>query len=80
MESEPTTTPGNTGETPRNLSELAPAAPGVYFDEKTGTLVVRGYKIEPDAVGLEIPPGEQLVEIPFVVAARIAGALGLSDK
>jgi hypothetical protein len=37
--------------------------PTVYRTDR-GTLVVQGYIVTPDNVGVDLPAGEQLVEIP----------------
>jgi len=39
------------------------SCPTVYRTDR-GTLVVQGYTVAPDNVNLELPTGEQLVEIP----------------
>jgi hypothetical protein len=48
--------------------------PTVYRTDR-GTLVVQGYTVTPNNVGLDLPAGEQLVEIPadLLAAAMRAG-------
>lgn len=49
--------------------------PTVYRTDK-GTLLVQGYTVTPQTVGIDVPPGEQLVEIPadLLAAAMQVGA------
>jgi hypothetical protein len=47
--------------------------PTVYETDR-GTVVVQGYPVDPAAVGLSVPAGESLVEIPAELLARVTGA------
>lgn len=51
------------------------SCPTVYRTDR-GTLVVQGYTVTPDNVSIDLPAGEQLVEIPaeLLAAAMQAGA------
>jgi hypothetical protein len=51
------------------------SCPTVYRTDR-GTLVVQGYTVTPDNVNIDLPAGEQLVEIPaeLLAAAMQAGA------
>lgn len=51
------------------------SCPTVYKTDR-GTLVVQGYTVTPQAAGVDLPDGEQLVEIPvdLLAAAMRAGA------
>jgi hypothetical protein len=51
------------------------SCPTVYRTDR-GTLVVQGYAITADSANIDLPDGEQLVEIPaeLLVAAMQAGA------
>ncbi len=48
--------------------------PTVYRTDR-GTLVVQGYTVAPENAGIDVPAGEQLVEIPadLLAAAMQAG-------
>jgi len=50
------------------------SCPTVYRTDR-GTLVVQGYTVTADDVNMDLPPGEQLVEIPMdlLAAAMRAG-------
>ena len=49
--------------------------PTVYRTDR-GTLVVQGYTVTPTNLGIEVPAGEQLVEIP---ADLLAAAMQASE-
>lgn len=34
------------------------------FETENNTIIVQGFHVEPDAMGLHLPPGESAVEIP----------------
>ena len=51
------------------------SCPTVYRTDR-GTLVVQGYTVTPATAGLEVPAGEQLVEIP---ADLLAAAMRASE-
>lgn len=46
------------------------SCPTVYRTDR-GTLLVQGYAIPADQVSLDLPPGEQLVEIPADLLASV---------
>ena len=50
------------------------SCPTVYRTDR-GTLVVQGYTVMPENAGIEVPNGEQLVEIP---ADLLAAAMQVS--
>jgi hypothetical protein len=60
------------GRPQRDLAPLRPVAnrcssgncPTVYLS-RSGTLVVQGYAVSADRVGVDLPEGETLVEIPL---------------
>jgi hypothetical protein len=52
----------------------AGACPTVYATERD-TVVVQGYSINPDAVGLALPDGENAVEIPIALLRAAASQL-----
>jgi hypothetical protein len=56
---------GNSAPTLTLLASLCGngSCPTVYQTDR-GTLVVQGYTVAPQTAGLDIPHGEQLVEIP----------------
>lgn len=47
--------------------------PTVYRTDR-GTLVVQGYTVAPGNLGLDVPAGEQLVEIPADLLAAVMRA------
>lgn len=51
------------------------SCPTVYKTDR-GTLVIQGYTVTPQTVGIDVPSGEQLVEIPadLLAAAMQASA------
>ncbi|MEU4690333.1 hypothetical protein [Actinoplanes sp. NPDC023714] len=51
------------------------SCPTVYRTDR-GTLVVQGYTISPQSAGIDVPTGEQLVEIP---ADLLAAAVRASE-
>jgi hypothetical protein len=48
--------------------------PTVYKTDR-GTLVVQGYAFPPAHAGVEVPPGEQMVEIPTELLASFVQAV-----
>lgn len=46
--------------------------PAVYETENK-TIVVQGFTVNPAKVGIELPPGEMMVEIPRYVLERALG-------
>jgi hypothetical protein len=48
--------------------------PTVYQSDR-GTLVVQGYAVEAARAGVDLPPGELLVEIPVELLANAARAV-----
>jgi hypothetical protein len=47
--------------------------PAVYETENK-TIVVQGFVVDPDKVGLSLPPGESAVEIPRYILERALAA------
>jgi hypothetical protein len=45
--------------------------PTIYQSDR-GTLVVQGYAVAPDRVGIDLPEGELLVEIPVDLLTQVA--------
>jgi hypothetical protein len=65
-----------------NLATLCPDAncPAIYQTDR-GTLMVRGYVVEPSAeTEIEVVPGEAVVEIPTELVARVAAQLGETNR
>ena len=52
------------------------ACPTVYRSDR-GTLVVQGYTVTSPQAGLDLPSGEQLVEIPIDLLANAARAVSI---
>ena len=50
--------------------------PTVYRTDRN-TLVIQGYTVTADRAGLDLPAGEQLVEIPVELLAAAAQAAGV---
>ena len=50
------------------------SCPTIYRTDQ-GTLVVQGYKVA-DGIGVDVPDGEALVEIPFELLAEAVRAVG----
>ncbi|HET8657656.1 MAG TPA: hypothetical protein VFM55_01505 [Micromonosporaceae bacterium] len=48
--------------------------PTVYRTDR-GTLVVQGYTFQPAHAGIDLPPGEQMVEVPFELLADCVQAV-----
>jgi len=48
--------------------------PTVYKTDR-GTLVVQGYTFQPAHAGVELPPGEQMVEVPVELVADCITAM-----
>lgn len=40
------------------------------YETENGTIVVQGFQFDPALVGLELPPGEMVVEIPKFLLER----------
>ena len=57
---------------------LREISPGIYIEQATGSIVVRGAAVKPDAVSLTIPEDERLVEIP--VATLYAAARAIENQ
>jgi len=52
----------------------AQACPTIYRTS-SGTLLVQGKTIDPAVLGVDLPPGEAMVEIPAQLLAEFAAAL-----
>src|SRR5258705_10453088 len=53
--------------------------PTVYLTERD-TVVVQGYGVRPAEAGIDLPPGELLVEIPRALPAEGATVLGVRGQ
>jgi hypothetical protein len=54
---------------------VAPCATGecpTIFQTDRGTLVLQGYVFDPNDAGAELPPGEQMIEVPVALLAEYA--------
>jgi hypothetical protein len=54
---------------------VAPCATGecpTIFQADRGTLVLQRYVFNPDDAGAEVPPGEQMIEVPVALLAKYA--------
>ena len=54
---------------------VAPCATGecpTIFQTDRGTLVLQGYLFNPDDAGAEVPPGEQMIEVPVALLTEYA--------
>jgi hypothetical protein len=43
------------------------------FETENNTIIVQGFQVEPDVVGLHLPPGEDAVEIPRYILEQAFG-------
>ncbi|HEU4349952.1 MAG TPA: hypothetical protein VFR35_19415 [Actinoplanes sp.] len=55
------------------------SCPTIYESDR-GTLIVQGYAVTADSTGVDLPDGENLVEIPIDLLAEAARSLPLTPE
>lgn len=61
---------------PGTLTEVI--AGRVWYDSEKNTIVIRGAAVTPDQAGIEIPDGEQLIEVDRGQPAEVNNAVELA--